>query len=153
MKTKRIIKDQKGGALVEFAIVLPLLVVLVIGIVEFGLLCYNKHVIANASREGARAAIVAGVDFLDDATIRTIVKNYCNPRLLDFSGNTIDNDDIDLTDGDGNAVVRSTLGFGDDFAVTIEYDYGFLIPSLFSLGNTTTITAKTLMKMEQAIGA
>lgn len=147
MKTKRIIKDQKGGALIEFAIVLPLLVVLVIGIIEFGLLCYNKHIIANASREGARAAIVAGVGSLDDAAIKTIVKNYCNPRLLDFSGNTIDDDDIDL-DPD-----RSTIGFGDDFAVTLEYDYEFLVPSLFNLGSTTKITAKTLMKIEQALGS
>jgi Flp pilus assembly protein TadG len=147
MKTKRIIKDQKGGALVEFAIVLPLLVILVIGIIEFGLLCYNKHIIANASREGARAAIIAGDDSLGDAAIRTIVKNYCNSRLLDFSGNSVTDADIDL---DPN---RATLGFGDDFTVAIEYDYGFLIPSLFNLGNATKITAKTLMKMEQTIGS
>jgi Flp pilus assembly protein TadG len=147
MKTKRIIKDQKGVALVEFAIVLIFLVPLVIGIIEFGLLCYNKHIIANASREGVRAAIAAGDGSLNDAAIRTIVKNYCNSRLLDFSGNTITDSDIDL---DPN---RSTIGFGDDFSVTIEYDYGFLVPSLFNFGNTTKITAKTLMKMEQALGS
>ena len=147
MNTKMIIKDQKGGALIEFAIVLPVLVLLVIGIIEFGLLVYNKHIIANASREGVRAAIVVGVDSLDDAAIRTIVKNYCNSRLLDFSGNTITDADIDL-DPD-----RSTIGFGDDFAVTLEYDYAFLIPSVFGLGSTTKITAKTLMKMEQVLGS
>ena len=147
MKTKRIIKDQKGGALIEFAIALIFLVPLAIGIIEFGLLCYNKHIIANASREGARAAIVAGDGSLGDAAIRTIVKNYCNSRLLDFTGNTVTDTDIDF-DPD-----RNTIGFGDDFTVTIEYDYGFLVPSLFSLGNTTKITAKTLMKMEQVVGS
>ena len=58
MKTKRIITDQKGGALIELAIVLPLLVLLLIGAVEFGILYYNKQVITNASREGARAGII-----------------------------------------------------------------------------------------------
>ncbi|MGD8892890.1 MAG: pilus assembly protein [Desulfobacterales bacterium] len=148
MKTKRIIKDQKGGALVEFAIVLPLLLLLVVGIVEFGLLVYNKHIITNGSREGTRAAIVAGIDYLDNQEIKTIVKNYCNPRLIDFNGNTVTDANIDLDPAD-----RTTIGFGQDFKVTIEYDYGFLIPSLFNIGSTTKIIAKTLMKMEQAIGS
>ena len=55
MKTKR----QSGQALVELALVLPLLLILAFGIVEFGLLMYNKAVITNASREGARVGIVA----------------------------------------------------------------------------------------------
>jgi Flp pilus assembly protein TadG len=53
MKPKMIIKDQNGGAVVEFAIILPLLIALLFGIVEFGLLLYNKQIITNASREGA----------------------------------------------------------------------------------------------------
>ena len=62
MKKKIIIKDQRGAAVVEFAIVLPLLVLMVIGICEFGLLWYNSQVIINASREGARAAITRSAD-------------------------------------------------------------------------------------------
>jgi Flp pilus assembly protein TadG len=54
MKTKMMIRDQNGGAAVEFAIILPLLIALLFGIVEFGLLLYNKQIITNASREGAR---------------------------------------------------------------------------------------------------
>ena len=51
--------SQKGASLVEFALVLPLLMLILWGIIEFGLLLYNKQVITNASREGARAGIVA----------------------------------------------------------------------------------------------
>ena len=50
MKIKMIIKDQKGGALVEFAIALIFLVPLTIGLIEFGLLVYNKHIIAISPR-------------------------------------------------------------------------------------------------------
>ena len=73
-----IIKDQKGGALVEFAIVLIFLVPLAIGIIEFGLLVYNKHIIANASREGARAGIVQDpLNSKSDGDVRDIVNLYC----------------------------------------------------------------------------
>ena len=51
-------KDQTGASAVEFAIILPLLVVFVFGIIEFGLIFYNKAMLTNASREAARAGIV-----------------------------------------------------------------------------------------------
>ena len=51
--------DKTGVAVIEFAIILPLLLVIIFGIIEFGLVLFNKQVITNASREGARAGIVA----------------------------------------------------------------------------------------------
>jgi len=146
-----IIKDQKGGALIEFAIVLIFLVPLAIGIIEFGLLVYNKHIIANASREGARAGIVSGEGHSVDADIKDIVKNYCSQRIIDFNGTSLADDDIDLTPQ--TYAARQLAGFGSDFSVKVTYDYGFLVPGLFNMGTTTTIAAETLMKMEQAIGS
>jgi Flp pilus assembly protein TadG len=58
VKTKMTIKNQKGASAVEFAIIAPLLFVLLFGIVEGGLALYNKAVITNACREGARDGIV-----------------------------------------------------------------------------------------------
>ena len=43
---------------VEFIILFPLFLLIVVGIVEFGHLWYVDHVITNASREGARAGVV-----------------------------------------------------------------------------------------------
>ena len=48
---------ERGAAVVEFAIVLPFLMLLLIGIIELGLLFYNQQVLTNASREGARSGI------------------------------------------------------------------------------------------------
>lgn len=147
MKRKLIIKDQKGASVVEFAILLPLLVLLFIGISEFGLLWYNSQIIINASREGARAGIARGVDFKTDNDVKNVVIAYCNQRIIDFGGNTVDADDITLTPNNN----RSTSVFGDDFTVQVTYNYTFLIPSLFNLGTTKTLTGRTLMKMEQII--
>ena len=145
MKKHMIIKNQKGAAVVEFAIVFPLLILLVVGISEFGLLWYNSQVIINASREGARAGIAKGADFSDNATIILIVKNYSNSRLIDFSGTSLIDSDITLTPSTG----RDTAAFGTDFKVEVTYNYGFLVPSLFNLGSTQTLRGRTLMKMEQ----
>ena len=135
------IKNQKGTAIVEFAIVLPLLVLLVMGAVEFGLMYYNKQVITNASREGARSGIVRSSWDNDNDKIIQIVKDYANSRLIDFNDTTLTDDDIIL-----DPLTRGS--FGEDFSVTITYDYGFLLPSIFGLETTTPIRAKTLMKME-----
>jgi len=45
-----------GNAIVELALVLPFLLLVIAGIVDLGLLYWEKHIITNATREGARAA-------------------------------------------------------------------------------------------------
>jgi Flp pilus assembly protein TadG len=52
--------DERGAAAVEFALVLPLLVTLVFGIVQAGLALNTKLTLTHAVREGARTAIVDG---------------------------------------------------------------------------------------------
>ena len=150
MKTKMLIKNQKGAALVEFAIVVPLLILLATGIGEFGLVLYNKQVITNASREGARAGIVQwkhpppppGGTPYTDAQVRTlidgIVQNYCNARLVTFGSNN------------PPTVVSTWVNrsFQQNVSVQVSYNYSFLVPSLFHLGTTKILNAQTVMKME-----
>lgn len=50
---KKAARDERGVALVEFALVAPLILFLVIGVVEFGLFVTARSVISAASREGA----------------------------------------------------------------------------------------------------
>lgn len=52
-------KRQRGDGLVEFALVLPVLLLLVFGILDGGRAVYAYHVVANSAREGARYASVA----------------------------------------------------------------------------------------------
>lgn len=55
---KRFLKSEKGQAMVEFALVLPLLLILLCGIIDFGWLYYNQITLNNAAREGARYAVI-----------------------------------------------------------------------------------------------
>ena len=47
-------QNEDGVAAVEFALILPVLLVLVFGIINYGILLYDQAVITNAAREGAR---------------------------------------------------------------------------------------------------
>ncbi|MEJ2660726.1 MAG: pilus assembly protein, partial [Desulfobacteraceae bacterium] len=48
------LSSQRGAAAVEFAIIFPMLILLLFAMIEFGLYLFNRQVITNACREGAR---------------------------------------------------------------------------------------------------
>src|SRR5205809_930304 len=58
-KTTRF-RFRSGNAVLDMALVLPLLIAITFGAVEYGYALYIKHSLQSAAREGARAAIVAG---------------------------------------------------------------------------------------------
>jgi Flp pilus assembly protein TadG len=126
--------SQKGSAGVEFAMVLPLLLMLVFGTVEFGVLFYNRQMIVNASREGARAAITGE----ENAAIRQIVRNYCESKLIGLKDAlVVTDDDITITPPDGQ----------DDLSVSVAVDYPLLFASLIGI-EQTKLSANTIMRME-----
>jgi Flp pilus assembly protein TadG len=129
------LQNNRGVAAVEFAICLPILILLVCGSIEFGLLFYNQQVITNASREGARAGIVAETG---NADIIQIVENYCNGRMINLNGaNELQADAVTVSAPDGD----------DGLTVSVIYDYNFLFGGI--LGFTEkTLSAQTIMRME-----
>jgi Flp pilus assembly protein TadG len=134
------IHSQKGVAAVEFALVLPLLVLLAFGIIEFSLALYDKAVITNASREGARAGIVFRDPAFTDGEIIDIVNQYCQNRLITF-GSALQ---------PTTSVVREGASTGDDLTVQVHYQYTFLVIPGFITNMTGGIpmTAQTVMRME-----
>ena len=53
-------KSRRGAAVVEFALVVPVFILLVFGMIEFGRAVMVQQVLVNASREGARQAVLDG---------------------------------------------------------------------------------------------
>lgn len=138
------IKNQDGAAAVEFAIVLLLLIPLLAGIIEFGLLFYNSQVIINASREGARTGIIHEDNVaIAELNIISTVNAYCRERLITF-GTPISDLPVEINDGSG---IDPT--YQADLKVYVEYDYTYLMPSIFGFDSTKKISAQTVMKMEQ----
>ena len=136
--------SQKGASLVEFALVLPLLMLILLGIAEFGFLLYNKQVITNASREGARAGIVAQNPRVSNGAIVGVVNTYCTGHLIPSGGSA----------GVTTSAPAGTL-FGQPLTVTVTYPYQFLvfdnIVRAFFGGTYVegiTLTAVTVMRYE-----
>ena len=67
------VRSQRGAALLEMALTLPLLLLVCVGILEFGRAYQTWQVITNAAREGARIAVLPG---MDDAAVRSRVQQY-----------------------------------------------------------------------------
>lgn len=76
-QVKRLLKRFCGddaAQLVEFALVLPMLLLLILGIAEFGFIFQRYEVVTNAAREGARMAVLPGYTNADViARVRTYV--------------------------------------------------------------------------------
>jgi Flp pilus assembly protein TadG len=67
------VRARRGVAAVEFALVAPVLLLFVLGIIEFGRLMMVEEVLTNAAREGCRRAVMANATEND---VRTVVNNY-----------------------------------------------------------------------------
>ena len=58
MQRTATLRQQRGATLVEYALVIPIFLLLVIGILEFGRAIFTYNTLANAAREGARYGII-----------------------------------------------------------------------------------------------
>ena len=110
---------ETGQSLVEFAMVLPLFLVLLFGLVDFGRAFYSWMVITNGAREGARAGAVQK----DWPTMKTaIYGSMCNP----YPGScSLDTSQLTLTPLGVNGAR------GSQVSVDITYAFAYATP----LGN------------------
>jgi len=76
--------DTRGQALVEFALLLPLVMLILIGIVEFGRAWQAKQTLTDAAREGARVAVVGNGQYTND-TVQIRVKSMIKGAGFDSS--------------------------------------------------------------------
>jgi Flp pilus assembly protein TadG len=83
------LKSPAGAVALEFALILPVFLLLLCGVIEFGIALYDKAVITNASREAARAGVAYRLDPLGNysplspAEIQDVVNTYLlgNPTI------------------------------------------------------------------------
>lgn len=120
--------DERGATLVEFAIALPLLLTLLFGIIEYGLVFAQQVEVRHAAREGARlAAVDFGAD-VDAATSRAnLAAAVCDRlSLITLSGGA----DVDLTfnrlDTDGDGSIEVGEGLTVSISAPISTITGFL---------------------------
>jgi Flp pilus assembly protein TadG len=139
-------KRERGAAMIEMAITMPLLLLLSIGVFEFGRAFQYWQVLTNATREGARVASLPGTS--DDA-VTSRVQNYLDAGQLQFAYSA----DV-VVDRDGE------ISIGTDTAsastVTVSYPFEFivlqpvarLVVSDTEVGAPITMTVSATMRNE-----
>ena len=128
-------KGEDGAAAVEFALLLPLLVVLLFGFIQFGTAFNTRIQATNAAREAARAAVV-GIDNWDDVG---------GLQFWEVARNRAGVADI------SNCTLTTTLGdvVGGTLTVTFDYPLDLVIPFLPSPPSWESGTARASMRIEQ----
>jgi len=120
-------KREEGQAMVEFSLILPVLLLLLCGILDFGWILSNELIASNTSREAARYAAVHS-DAAGITAAESIIDNTPNLTITGGSGVTVS---------------------GDNVTATVEGTIPVLTPFLSAIiGQTYTVEAETTMRVE-----
>ncbi len=136
--------NDKGVAAVEFALVLPLLLFMLFAILEFSIAMYDKAVITNASREGARMGILMyPAPRPNDAAITATVNTYCATNLISFAPAAPST----TVTGAPCAPAPATGGY---ITVSVAYTYNYLVLPNFlaSLTGPLVLNGTAVMRCE-----
>lgn len=128
-------RDERGQATVELALLLPVLVLLLFGVLEFGRVFNAWIVVTQASREGAR---VGAAQCAGNAGCGANVEAWVNNSL---SG-------LDAAQASW-AMTPGPYISGNTLQVSVDYDVPIVTPLIGVLiGNTVTVHGETSMRIE-----
>ena len=141
----RLRRDERGTALIEMAFTLPLLLLISVGIIEFGRAFQTWQVLTNAAREGARVAVLPGYS---DSMVSARVQQYVQAGVLGGATPTVT---IQRT-----VPVSYGTGTATGSRVIISYPYRFMVLNGVAklvvynttLGSDFTMAASATMRNE-----
>jgi Flp pilus assembly protein TadG len=125
------IKSERGQTMTEFALVLPILILLLFGVVQFGITFNNYLMLTDAVRAGARKG--------------TVSRHMADPvgaveQQVRAAGTDLDAGDLDIT-------VVSTWQQGSDVTVSASYPYSISLLGL--VVKSGELTSTTTERVEQ----
>ena len=132
-------RQQQGLATVEFAIVGTLLLTILFGICDMGILLCNQAIITNASWGATRSGVAYRNPLLTDTQIKAVATNYCSVLMNSKTGITPTVTVTHLT--------ADAIGLPLKVNVTYNYSY-FVLNTLIGLPNPITLSATSTMYYE-----
>ena len=122
-------KRTSGQAIVEFALLVPILILIVMGVIEFGRLWMTMITLSGAAREGARVAVVTGP----------------NEELVEAAVNNV----LDAAGFDEATITISGPNAAGEVEVTVEMTYTVLTGSILpGLSGTMQLARSAVMHWE-----
>ena len=137
-------RQDRGAAIVETAVTLPLVLLVAVAIFEFGHALQTWQILTNAAREGARVAVIAGST---DATVTGRVQQYLAAGLVASPGSA----GVAIN---RNVTISGTAGKATSVTVTYPFEFMVLQPvvqMLFpasTLGEALSMQALAAMRNE-----
>ena len=131
---KQELRAEGGQALVEFALVVPLLILILMGIFDLGWAVYAKNTITDAAREGARTGIVlSATDAQITSRVRAAAPSLSNLQVT--------------------IVPATTRTYGQPITVTVVYTYVPITPLIGQIvtGNGLRLQGTSSMNVEGVI--
>lgn len=136
-RARRDRRDQQGAAAVEFALVVPILLMLLFGIMDFGYLINRSSMVTNAARDGAReASLGASVDEVRAVSMGSVTG---------FPGVSVD---VTCEKRGGGHCSYGDHESGDYAVVTVNYEHDTITPIGMFLGSSIDISRKAKMRFE-----
>lgn len=133
------LKNCSGQSLTEFALMLPLLIVVLLGVLEVAHIYQAYVTITNAAREGARYGI-------EHPTDNTGIKNHAvqegSSEIPLNTGNV--NNPVCTAIASGTGVACAGAQNGDKITVTVNFNYQFITTYLFGVGQMTISNNATM---------
>lgn len=139
-------RSREGAAMVEMAVVLPVFVLLLLGVIEFGRGMMVSNMVVNAAREATRMAVLTGST---NTEVQTAVNNFLQ-QSLSVSGNDVTTT-IAITPATGNPDPGNSLAAAssrDLITVTVQVPFSkvSLLPPSYM--KTTLIKGQSAMRHE-----
>jgi Flp pilus assembly protein TadG len=125
---------ERGAAIIEFALILPLLLVVTLAAIDFGRAFFVKNVLAQSAREGVRLRAVSNA--ADSALVRARVNQVAAAAAISIKTLTIAGPDA-----------------ARQVTVTVTSDFKWIVPGVFNLfgagfTNPMTLSAQAVMRNE-----
>jgi Flp pilus assembly protein TadG len=130
-----LLRDERGASLVEFALVLPLLVVLLFGIIEASWAFAQQNDVRHGAREGARLATV------DFGNVATIAQEVCDRMDVVYPSET---PTVTLT-----PILPGAGGLGDTAQITVSSSPGSLTGVIDAVFGGLTMSSTIEFRLEQ----
>jgi Flp pilus assembly protein TadG len=140
-KRQRSLRNRRGGAAVEAALVLPMIVMFLFGVLEYGRYIMTLQVMTNAAREGARFALA----HTQPVTVDGAVVDKA------LAGQALEGLDVQIyaSDSLGNSIGSwNNAEAGDLVCVRVTGNYKSVITSLLQLSPTIPVSVQAAMRSE-----
>jgi Flp pilus assembly protein TadG len=130
---------ESGQDLVEYALVLPLFLLLMFSTIEFGFLFFQYTMVVNAAREGARSGIVVDTAECGRACLEERIRAAVRSKMTSVDPNKVKVTPLWLT-----------VNYQPMVQVTVSYDTGFITRALIEeMGGNGSITLASTATMQR----